>query len=324
MSKGIARSISIQASRFYNMKRLLKIKRPVFLPFYHVVSNEKLPHILNYNYRNTVQFEKELDFFLKYFTPVTLKELDAGEYPENAFHLSFDDGLRECFDVIAPVLLRKGVPATFFLNPGFIDNKTLFHKYKASVVLNRLNKLPAEKVSKITGSKLFSPNVFLGTTILNEKFIDELAHKLEIDFNQFLTIQQPYLTTEQILKLNESGFSIGAHSFSHPEFWKIDTVQQTSEIGRSLDWLGSTIQPEIKSFAFPFTDSGVPKQVFESMYNQFGCDISFGTAGIKYDEIDKHFQRYPVEQPGDFLRNLKGEFVYLALRSKIGKSIVRH
>ena len=320
----IPREICKQASHFIGIERLLKIKRPVFLPFYHVVSDEKLPHILNYNYRNTAQFERELDFYLKYFKPVGLKELENGEYPDNAFHMSFDDGLRECAEVIAPVLLRKGIPATFFVNPGFVDNKALFHKYRASVVLTRLNELSTEKAALITGEKAFSSNEFLRTTILNEDLIDDLALKLEIDFDEFLATQQPYLATEQILALKNSGFSIGAHSFSHPEFWKIDTARQTEEIGKSLDWLTSAIQPEIKSFAFPFTDSGVPKQVFDSMFNDFGCDVSFGTAGVKFDEMANHLQRYPVEQPGDFLLNLKGEYVYLELRKKLGKSIVKH
>ncbi|HCE58470.1 MAG TPA: hypothetical protein DER09_11730 [Prolixibacteraceae bacterium] len=320
----IPREICKQVGRFFNIKTLLKIKRPVFLPFYHVVSDEKLPHILNYNYRNTSQFEKELDFYLKYFKPVGLKELVNGTYSDDDFHLSFDDGLRECSDVIAPVLLRKGIPATFFVNPGFVDNKALFHKYRASVVLTRLKNLSAEKAAQITGHKKVSSNEFLKTTILNENLIDELAQKLEINFDDFLASQQPYLTSAQIFDLKNKGFSIGAHSFNHPEFWKIDTAQQTEEISKSLNWLTSTILPEIKSFAFPFTDSGVPKQVFDTMFNDFGFDVSFGTAGVKYDELANHFQRYPVEQPGDFLHNLKGEFVYLELRNKIGKSIVKH
>jgi peptidoglycan/xylan/chitin deacetylase (PgdA/CDA1 family) len=320
----IPREICKQAGRFMGIKRLLEIKRPVFLPFYHVVSDEKLPHILNYNYRNTTQFEKEIDFYLKYFKPVGLKELVNGDYSDNAFHLSFDDGLRECYDIIAPVLLRKGIPASFFVNPGFVDNKALFHKYKASLVLNALKKLPVEKREKITEEKNINFGEFLQITVLNENVIDELASKLEIDFDEFLATQQPYLTSKQILELKNKEFSIGAHSFSHPEFWKIDEVRQVEEIGKSMEWLDTVVQPEIKSFAFPFTDSGVPKQVLETMFNKFGCDISFGTAGVKYDELANHFQRYPVEQPGDFLQNLKGEFVYLEFRKWIGKSIVEH
>jgi hypothetical protein len=45
---------------------------------------------------------------------------------------------------------------------------------------------------------------------------------------------------------------------------------------------------------------------------------------IKYDELNFHFQRYPVEKEGDFMLNLKEELVYFALRKFIGKATVKH
>ncbi|MBK6281897.1 MAG: hypothetical protein IPF54_03815 [Draconibacterium sp.] len=62
----------------------------------------------------------------------------------------------------------------------------------------------------------------------------------------------------------------------------------------------------------------------KALKNENICDISFGTAGIKYDEYDSHFQRYPVEIPGDFKQNLKAELVYFVLRKIIGKATVKH
>ena len=110
----LPRFISKQMGRFVPEKMLFKTATPVFLPFYHTVSDKKLPHILNYPYRNLSQFEAELDYYLKYFKPVELSYLlEKPRQPQNIFHLSFDDGLKECAGVIAPVLLRKGVPATF-------------------------------------------------------------------------------------------------------------------------------------------------------------------------------------------------------------------
>ena len=170
------RFLSRQTARFYSAKRLFERKTPCFLPFYHAVSDEKLPHVLNYPYRNILQFEKELDFFLKYFQPVLLEELISGKCSgEKGFHLSFDDGLRECAEVIAPVLLKKGIPATFFLNSAFVDNKALFHKYKASLVLNRLRESrDAEtetflKEHQLGGNKILTATI-LQTGILNEAY----------------------------------------------------------------------------------------------------------------------------------------------------------
>jgi peptidoglycan/xylan/chitin deacetylase (PgdA/CDA1 family) len=304
---------------------LSKLKTPVFQPFYHVVSNEKLPHIVNYNYRNISQFEKELDFYLKYFKPVSLAELitikDSGK---KIFHLSFDDGLKECAEIIAPVLLQKGIPATFFVNTGFVDNQRLFHKYKASLILNRLTETSSPKVEQILKEKNLQGKEILKASILQENILDEVAGILGIDFNDFLKTQKPYLTTQQILKLKSDGFSIGAHSFSHPEFYKISEEEQLDEVKKSMNWLIEEINPEIKAFSFPFTDSGVSLKVLKTLEAEKICDVTFGTAGIKYDELDFHFQRYPVEKEGDFMLNLKEEFIYFALRKIIGKATVKH
>jgi peptidoglycan/xylan/chitin deacetylase (PgdA/CDA1 family) len=319
------RFVSSQLGRMISIQTLLKIKTPVFQPFYHVVSNEKLPHIFNYNYRNTVQFEKELDFYLKYFKPISLSDLMNGKnFPKNVFHLSFDDGLKECAEIIAPILLKKGIPATFFVNPGFVDNQRLFHKYKASLILGRLKKSPDLKAERILKNNNLHGGQILKASILQEVFLDEAAEIVGLNFGDFLSEIKPYLTTEQLLKLKEQGFSIGAHSFSHPEFWKISEEEQMDEVKKSMDWLVEKINPEIKAFSYPFTDSGVSQKVMKSLKNENICDISFGTAGIKYDEYNSHFQRYPVEMPGNFKRNLKAELVYFVLRKIIGKATVEH
>jgi peptidoglycan/xylan/chitin deacetylase (PgdA/CDA1 family) len=321
----IPRFVSKQLGKLVPIQSLLKLTTPVFQPFYHVVSNEKLPHILNYNYRNTLGFEKELDFFLKYFKPVSLAELisnkDSGV---KIFHLSFDDGLKECAEIIAPILLKRGIPATFFINPGFVDNQKLFHKYKASLILNRLKISTDFQAEQLLNKQDLNGEKILKATILQENILDEAAEILGINFKDFLEKQKPYLTTTQILNLQSQGFSIGAHSFNHPEFWKIPEKEQMDEVKKSMNWLVEKVNPAIKAFAFPFTDSGVSLKVLKELKNEDICDVTFGTAGIKYDELEFHFQRYPVEQPGDFLQNLKAELVYFALRKQIGKATVKH
>jgi peptidoglycan/xylan/chitin deacetylase (PgdA/CDA1 family) len=319
------RSVSKQIGRVVSAKTLFRRTAPAFLPFYHVVSNKKLPHILNYPYSTVSDFEKELDYFLKFFEPVSLYEFINGKKKSSKiFHISFDDGLRECAEIIAPVLKRKGIAATFFINPGFVDNKQLFHKYKASLILGELQNKPNKAAEKI-----LQENNLSGFKILQAEFsqiavLDQAAEEIGIDFERFLLEQKPYLTFEQIQKLAKDGFSIGAHSFNQQEFWKISEQEQLEQIIKSMSWISANIPQKIKTFAFPFTDSGVPASVLKTIEKEQICDITFGTAGVKYDEFKFHFQRYPVEQPGDFKLNLKGEFIYYELRKLIGKATVKH
>lgn len=132
------------------------------------------------------------------------------------------------------------------------------------------------------------------------------------------------MSQAQIKKLASDGFTIGAHSHSHPEFWKLTEVEQFAEVKTSMDWVVQQINPEIRAFSFPFTDSGVPLSLFKWVEREGICDVTFGTAGIKYDEVGNNFQRYPVEHAGDFINNLKAEILYFELRKWIGKATVKH
>ena len=319
------RFISKQISRLIPENVLFKTNSPVFLPFYHVVSDIKTPYILNYPYRNSSEFEKELDYYLKYFKPVSLDYLLENPLSkENVFHLSFDDGLKQSADLIAPVLLKKGIPATFFVNSGFVDNQALFHRYKASFILSELKANPNTNAELFLKNNGLNQQNILQTDISKVDVLNKTANILNISFREFLETENPYLTTEQIFKLKEQGFSIGAHSENHPEFWGISEEEQLNEIKQSMNWVTEKFNPAIKSFAFPFTDSGVSLNLLRKLKAGNICDLTFGTAGLKYDECEKHFQRYPAEQPGNFKVNLKSEFVYFKLRKSIGKATVIH
>lgn len=321
--KHFPRLVCKKLSPVFSTRKLLATKAPIFLPFYHVVSKKQLPHVLNYPVISPQQFKKELDFYLKHFKPVSLEELIKSP-KQGSFHLSFDDGLKECAEVVAPILLKKGVPATFFVNSGFVDNKELFHRYKASLIATEMHAHPDVEVENYLKESGVPLNKILQTPYLKRSILEHAAELLEIDFQAFLETDNPYMTTTQIKALHAKGFSIGGHSHKHPEFWKISEKKQLKQIKKSMKWLAENINPKVKAFAFPYTDDGISGKLIKNIHNKGLCDISFGTAGVKFDEIRGHFQRYPAEQQGDFELNLKAEFLYFKLRKAIGKATVKH
>jgi hypothetical protein len=127
----------------------------LFLPVYHLVCNEAPAHIKHlYQTRNEKLFRQDLDYLLQHFQPLGLEDINAIVFEGKSlkkpgFFLTFDDGLREIYDVVAPVLKEKGVPAAFFLNSAFHNNKALFYRYQASVLIDKLaGKTVPEKVKK--------------------------------------------------------------------------------------------------------------------------------------------------------------------------------
>ncbi len=300
---------------------LLKSSPRLLLPFYHVVSDEVLPHIRNYAYRNTAQFEAELDFLLRHYRPVALETL-LTEIPHGkpCFHLSFDDGLRECAEIVAPILLRKGIPATFFINPAFVGNRQLFHRYKASLLLSHaLDSPPIIRQIEKEGVSIKS---ILKTPYHQQHMLDEVARKMGVSFDDFLTQQKPYMEVDQLRKLMGQGFTLGAHSWDHPEFWLIDEEEQKGQILKSLQWMREELNVTLPAFAFPYTDTGISDALIATLHREGVCRLSFGTAGVKQDTIDGHWQRFACENNRSLSAALKSELVYYHIRRVLGKSYV--
>ena len=284
---------------------------PVLLPFFHLVSDQDHPFQYNYCYPSIKRFKEDLDFLLHNFTPISLEELHSGKRLKDSFHLSFDDGLRECFELVAPILKEKGVPATFFVNPAFVDNHDLFHRYKAAVL---------NKVFETTGVKME-----LQSTYADLLSLDQMAEDVGVDWEAYLEKEQPYMSLEQLHQLNNEGFTIGAHSWDHPEFWLLDEERQLDEIRESMEWLIANFSPKIKAFAFPFTDFGVSDLVFDALRREKLCDITFGTAGLKLDDQRNHFQRLPMEdQTAKSAKQLlKSEYLSFKLKKLLNKHVAQ-
>lgn len=304
----------------------------LFLPFYHSVQKDQaLPHIRHlYQLRSLKEFEKDLDFLLTHYKPIglegLLEHLQSGKpLEENTFFLSFDDGLREVNDWIAPLLLKKGVPATFFLNADFVDNKNLFFRYKASLLIEHIisSKL-SERSKKHLAQKLNTSNfksAILKINYQHKDLLDDLADELEIDFDHFLKIEKPYLESSQIKELMNQGFDIGSHSLDHPLFKDIGESEQIRQTREGQDFINKNFKPSIKTFAFPFTDDGVKSTFFKTIKNENILDLSFGTAGLKKDSIPFHLQRFPVESfPIQMHKLVAMEYFYYFGKSFLGKN----
>lgn len=314
--------------------------RDIF-PFYHAVSDEDLPHLKHlYAVKTKKRFIKDLDYYLSKYEPVSMSDwyessLGRKKLNKPAMVLSFDDGLREVCDIIVPILISKGVPATFFINPSFIGNKKLFYKYKASLIIDRLEKhdYPVSLL-ELTSSRLdvsYDNKDSLKKALLNvnhqdRDFLKAMAKMVEVDFKTFLKIKKPYLSKKQVLKIIDQGFEIGSHSMNHPLFASLSLEEQVQELKESLQWIKKKLKLEYKYFAFPFTDDGVDSMFFDRIFSlkKPMVDMSFGTAGMKRDMYPFHFQRIPMDVTKSGARiYLKGEYIYYLLKALTGRNIIR-
>ncbi|MCB9335593.1 MAG: polysaccharide deacetylase family protein [Flavobacteriales bacterium] len=282
----------------------------VVLPFYHIVSDETPNHIYHlYEARSIEEFKSDLEFLLKNYQPISLQELielnKTGRQPkQNVFHLTFDDGLKEFYTVVAPILKEKKIPATVFINTDFIDNEDLFYRYKASVLTEK-----------------YAAKGLLEVNSENLNLIDEFAEIMNYDFYEYLNEEQPYLTFHQIQELIKDGFTIGAHSKNHPLYNRLSIDEQISQTLESIDFIVQKFNLNYKVFSFPFTDDGISKDFFSKIESK--VDLTFGTAGLKKDSIPFNLQRIPMEKNQTAKEIIKGQYFYYLLKRCFGQNEIK-
>jgi peptidoglycan/xylan/chitin deacetylase (PgdA/CDA1 family) len=274
--------------------------------------------------RRISQFEQDLDWLLKKYEPVDYKDVDKSIVTgKKAFLLSFDDGLREVYDIVRPLLLQKGIPAVFFLNCGFVNNTGLFFRYKASLLADKLINGELEPRIFDTTDTASAYHVIMNIDYRQRSELDRYAFKAGFDFRSYTRVNKPYLTSDQVKTLINDGFAIGAHGIDHPLFVDLSLNEQIMQVKESVHTITEDFSLNYKLFAFPFTDHGVSNELFEKIKPY--TDMTFGTAGLKKVTIPNHFQRIPMEETAlPASKYLRYQYVKYLLKGMVGRNVVRY
>ena len=234
----------------------------LIVPLFHTVSDAPLLHIKHiYEPRTTAQFRADIDFFLKNYKALNIhNSLNDTVLPKKEAHflLTFDDGMAELYDIVMPILQEKGVFATIFLNPDFVDNKSLFYRHKVSLLIDKWqNRNPSaalqqEIAALFLQEKLpfstFSESLLAETQHKHIPFLDMLAAKIEVSFEEYLAKQQPYLSLQQIQEMQKKGFTFGAHSLNHPQYSHISLAEQIRQTQESMEFVLQNVPNSPKIF----------------------------------------------------------------------------
>lgn len=304
---------------FIPLKLLMRLaKKKILLPFYHIVdekNNVLTSHL--YTSKNEHQFLKDIQYLKKILTPLSIECFTSNINHDSGFFLTFDDGLSNFHKIVAPILEKENIPALNFISSNFIDNQSLFFRYKVNIILRELNH------QNNIDDKLSIVSFLHSATQKNETEIDKIATDLNICFDSFLKKEQPYLSTYQIKNLLNKGFYIGAHSKSHPYYNTLNIDKQLEETIDSVEIIKEIFNIPYSFFSFPFSDNGVSKSFFNQIANN--QIYSFGTAGLKDENLTNHFQRIPMEYQSVYSAKtlIKGELIYYLLKKIINQHQIK-
>ena len=261
---------------------------------YHVVSSERLPHVAHlYNYCSPESFEQDLDFIQDNFTIVSYEDIrgcmnNLEALPLNPAAISFDDGMTECYGVVAPILRERNIPCLFFLTKNCIDNKKMLHSHVISLVLFSWAKIEGEgadiapvceTMSSLAGKTIASRESFeswvrsLGHA--DRPLLDQVAGVLGVDIAGYLEERKPYLSSEQVSKLAGDGFDFGAHGVTHSDLGKLGDAGIIEEVVASCHWVQNLLGLPGVPFAFPYGGENIRRDLLARLKEEHEAVDSF-------------------------------------------------
>jgi peptidoglycan/xylan/chitin deacetylase (PgdA/CDA1 family) len=231
------------------------------------------PDPLNADEPVAATFSAQMNLVRSLFNVFSLREAAArlrdGSLPRRAACITFDDGYRNNREVAAPILAERGMPATFFIATGYLNdgrmwNDTIIESVRRapeSFDLRHLDlglhDLPdwgarAGLVAALLGKLKYLPSPQRITTAnaIASVVGQELPHDL-------------MMTDAQVREMAAMGMEVGAHTVSHPILARIADEEARQEVVDSKRRLEEILGEEVSTFAYP---NGRPGQDYGAQH----------------------------------------------------------
>lgn len=234
-------------------------------------------------------FERQLDVVGRIFDVLPLSEavrrLRERSLRRPSICITFDDGYADNEEVALGLLLKRGMPASFFVASGYLQGGCMW------------NDQVFEAVRAVPGAEVDFSHLGLGayrTQTIEER---AAAAGLLIDKLKYLEPCERDRTTEalvaasgvrlpklmmspaQVRSLHRAGMEIGGHTVSHPILTRLGREDARREIRECKSQLEAIIQAPIRMFAYP---NGRPKQDYDlehaNLVREAGFELAVSTA----------------------------------------------
>jgi peptidoglycan/xylan/chitin deacetylase (PgdA/CDA1 family) len=260
-------------------------------------------------------FEAALTFITKHYTPVSLQDIiadsDGRKLPPRPVLVTFDDAYLSVREFAAPLCLKFGVPALFFVNGSCLDNRRLALENLICHVVNRFGLSTVNAaIGSVNGNgdlevcslvEVFSR--FLPITNLRgrEAFRSALVELARVNESELAANAGLYLSSQQLRDLGSFKFEIGNHTYSHANCRSLSVGDFAGEIDRNKALLEDTSGTKVRSFSVPYGSSADLTTEIEAHLQRCGYEAIFLAEGRANSARNHgpHFDRVSIKASTD-------------------------
>jgi peptidoglycan/xylan/chitin deacetylase (PgdA/CDA1 family) len=217
-------------------------------------------------------FERQVKMLARSFKLIDSFELASHVHarrplPPNAAMITFDDGYRECHDIVLPILLRQRAKATFFVASSFVAERRIFWWDAVEYLVGRSQRTevlldyPVENSVDLGSPALRRDAVARFTRILKDhhglsvsRFLDELARALDVAWSPTIEralAEKLIMTWDQVRALKAAGMDVQSHTRTHRPLHTVPNSELDSELSGSRDDIEAALDGPVRAIAYP-------------------------------------------------------------------------
>jgi peptidoglycan/xylan/chitin deacetylase (PgdA/CDA1 family) len=294
--------------------------RQVTIIMYHFVRDLKHSRFPEIKGLSIEEFSGQITYIRRYYNVIGLPELLAALgspdqlLPLRALLLTFDDGYRDHFTNVLPILVENGLTGCFFPPAKAVTEQEVLDVNKIHFILaaepdkirilNSLFRLLEEARGEFTlldrddyYRKLAHPNRFDPAEVilikrLLQRELPETLRKRITDalFQQYVThdersfSRELYMGISELRAMREAGMHIGSHGYDHYWLDTLDEQGQEREIDLSLQFLEAVASDSGNwVMAYPY---GAYNDALLGILRNKGCKAGF-TTGVGIANLDR-------------------------------------
>jgi peptidoglycan/xylan/chitin deacetylase (PgdA/CDA1 family) len=274
---------------------------------YHRITDRKISEIeasLPFLFTSQKVFEKQLNFYKKYYKVITVKELKEcvknDRLSWNSLIITFDDGYEDNFGNADKTLTKLNLPAVFFIVADKIANNNIVPYWwdRLYYYLKEVQKQENQGVNneattelslileefKNSASDLFARMNREGTDSI-ERLLDRIQEKYKIS-NETLYRENTMLNWKQISEMGQR-HDFGSHSRGHRNLLRLGDDQKYQEIVESKRIIEKFMNREVDVFSSP---SGHMNEEIERLVKKGGYEFAVTAADPGINRMNNRYR----------------------------------
>lgn len=217
--------------------------------------------------------------------------------------LTFDDGTREHFELVTPVLRERSIQGLFFLVTGAIDEQRVvnvhqnhflmadmeFQDYqqKFLAALKNFVPEPLPAVDAATVAKTYrwdTPEVAAFKYMLNFQLSEEIKNQVlgQLFAKHFgdpaAFSRELYVQWDEARQMQSAGMILGGHTHAHQALATLSDEEQNRDLARCMKLLQANLAPQAAwPFCYPYGKPNSFNDTTKTTLRQLGFACSFST-----------------------------------------------